>query len=91
MNAQLATKECWFAGEGHHGETEVENRVKLVSFIGEWGVKFGAVASRARRCSLVVLKPWLKVVDAEQMVGQESGQGHRQIASISLGRWADRV
>lgn len=50
-------------------------------------MKFGAVANRARRDSLVVLKPWLKAVEAEQMVGQELSQGHGQIASISLGRW----
>lgn len=54
---------------------------------GEQRMKFGAVANRARRGSPVVLKPWLKAVEAEQMVGQELGQGQRQIASISLERW----
>ena len=58
--------------------------MKLGSFIGRQGMKFGAVANSKRRqpCSL---KSCLKAVEREQMVEQELGQDQRQIASTSLG------
>lgn len=63
--------------------------MKLEFFIGEQGMKFGAVANRARRGSPVVLKPWLKAVEAEQNggAGVRPRSEQRQIANISLERW----
>lgn len=58
--------------------------MKVGSFIGQQGMKFGAVANSKKR-QPSSLKLWLKAVETEQMVEQELGQGQRQMASISLG------
>lgn len=85
----LSYQGCWFTGRRPSWRNWGREQSEVGILYWRVGMKFGAMASRARRGSLVVPKPWLKAVEAEQMVGQElgkvTGQGHRQIASTSLG------